>query len=60
MVDDEQNDNHNDDPHHLALLEKGKHEIILWQMMNRMTITMTILTFRLSWRKVNMRLNYGR
>jgi hypothetical protein len=60
LADDEQKDDHNDDPHHPALLEKGKHEIKLWQTMNRMTITMTILTIWLSLRKVSMRQNYGR
>jgi hypothetical protein len=48
MADDEPKDDHNDDPHLQAFLEKGYHEIKLWQMMNRKTITMTILTIRLS------------
>jgi hypothetical protein len=48
MADDEQTDDHNDDPHHPALLEEGKNEIKLWQMMNRKMITLTILTIRLS------------
>ena len=48
MSDDEQKDDHYDDPHYPALLEEGYHEIKLWQMMNRKTITMTILTIRLS------------
>jgi hypothetical protein len=69
MADDEQKDNHNDDPHHPALLEKGYHEIKLWQMIsrkmitmtiNRKMITMTILTIWISWKKVIVRLNYCR
>jgi hypothetical protein len=52
MADDGKKDDHNDDPHHPTLLEEGKHEIKLWQMMNGKTITMTILTIRLSWRKL--------
>jgi hypothetical protein len=50
--DDEQKDDHNDDPNHPAFLEKGYREIKLWQMMNRQTIAMTILTIQLSWKKV--------
>jgi hypothetical protein len=62
MADDGQKDNHSDDPHHPTLLEEGKHETKLWQMMNEKTITMTILTIRLSLKKVinELRLNDGR
>ena len=48
LANDEQKDDHNDDPHHSAFLEKGWDEFKLWQMMNRKMITMTILTIQLS------------
>ena len=48
MADDEQKDDHYDDPHHSDFLEKGYREIKLLQMMNRKTITMMILTIRIS------------